>query len=190
MKTLATLALLVVLAVPASGAVIYDESVSPDLSSDPAAPTPIVFAMGGNTILGSVGNTGSPVDIRDYITFTIPSGQVLGALNLLSYAPDNLGFTAFNAGATSFIPSGATDAMFLAGIHVSSAMVGTNLMPLYVTDHVTVNGLPAPQLGPGTYCFLIQQTSAITTTYGLEFVLEAGVPVVGSTWGEIKSLYR
>jgi len=187
MRTLATLVLSVFLSLPASAAVIHDESIDGDLSTDPAHPTALVFAPGGNTIIGSMG---APADIRDYITFSIPDGQLLTHLNLLAYAPDNLGFTAFNAGATSFIPSAATDAQFLAGIHLSGEQVGSDLMPLYVSDAVTANSLPAPNLGPGTYCFVIQQTSPITTIYSLEFVIDGGVPTARATWGTLKKLYR
>jgi hypothetical protein len=187
MKTLVTLALLMVLAVPATAAVVWDEGISGDLSTSEAAPTPIVFGLGSNTILGSCG---APADTRDYITFTIPAGQMLTVLNLLAFAPDNVAFCSFNSGNTSFIPSAATDPLFLAGIHINASLIGTNLMPLFDTGAVTTNSLPAPVLPAGTYCFLIQQTSQVTINYGLEFVLEGGVPVRGSTWGAIKGLYR
>ena len=45
-------------------------------------------------------------------------------------------------------------------------------------------------LGPGDYCFVIQQTSAVTTSYALEFILDGGLPARPSTWGVIKRLYR
>ena len=190
MRLLATLALSVVLAFPVRAAIVHDEAADGDLSSDPASPTALVFAMGGNTILGTMGNLGSPPDVRDYITFTVPPNAMLMALNLLSYSPSNIGFAAFNAGTTSFIPGIDTDPLFLSGIHVSGSDVGTNLMEAFVTRNVTTFGLPGPFLPPGDYCFLIQQTNAITTTYGLEFVLQAGVPARPSTWGVIKRMYR
>lgn len=190
MKHLATFALSVLLVLPASAAVVHNEAVNGDLSSDPLTPTPLVFAIGGNTIIGTCGNTGSPVDIRDYLRFSIPAGQVLNGLTLLEYAPNNLSFASFNAGVTSFIPSGATDASFLSGIHITGTDLGTNLMPAFVTRHVTTNGLAVPQLGPGDFCFLIQQTSVLTQLYALEFVLDAQTPAQGSTWGKLKNLYR
>jgi hypothetical protein len=55
---------------------------------------------------------------------------------------------------------------------------------------VTTNALPQPFLGPGNYCFLIQQTSPITSSYQLEFILTVGDPTRTSSWGVIKSLYR
>jgi len=188
MKTLATLATLLFVASAAPAAVIHDESVDGDLGTDPLAPTALAFTVGGNTILGTV--NGTPPADRDYITFTVPAGHAVTGLNLLAYAPDNLGFVAFNAGNTSFIPSGATDAFFLAGIHIGAAEVGLDLMPLFVSSAVTTNSLPSPELGPGTYCFLIQQTSQVLQSYSLEFVLEASVGTDADTWSGVKSTFR
>ncbi len=190
MKTLAAVVLLAALALPANAGVIHDESADGDLSSDPANPTPLAFSPGGNTIIGRLPNTGANPDPRDYITFTIPAGQILRSLILAAYSPLNTGFAAFNAGTTSFIPDFDTDPFFLAGIHVTTFLVGSDLMPLFVNNVVTTNALPLPELGPGDYCFLIQQVNAVTTSYTLEFVVDGGVPVQTTTWGTIKQLYR
>jgi len=188
-KTLATLALLLLLAPAASAAVVHDEAVDGDLSSDPAAPTPLAFAISTpNVIHGTTGNPGT-VD-RDYITFTLAPGEVLLNLRLLAFSPDNLAFASFNAGPTSFVPGAATNASFLAGIHVSGAMVGENLMPFFVTESVTTSSLAVPFLEAGAYCFLIQQTSAIAQSYSLEFEVLTPLPARENTWGTIKSLYR
>lgn len=191
MRTGVTLMLLAALASPAAAAVIHDESVNGDLSSNAAAPTTVVLALGGNTITGSCHNIAPTPDVRDYITFTIPAGHELANLNLLAYAPDNLSFASFNVGATSFVPSAVTNGSFLTGIHIAGAQVGMDLMPAFVSASVTTNALAAPKLGAGTYSFLIQQTSAIVQQYSLEFVLiELGVPAQPTTWGAMKSLYR
>ena len=97
---------------------------------------------------------------------------------------------AFNAGATSFIPSVATDVMFLSGIHASGSDTGTDLMPLFVTNNVTSNALADPWLDPGQYCFVVQQANTTLTSYQLEFVVEGVVPAHAPTWGAIKRLYR
>ena len=188
MKTCALVLLLVALAVPVSAA-NHDEGVNGDLSTDPGAPTPFALAVGANTIIGTTGNPTGTID-RDYITFNIPPGHMLTGLNLIAFAPNNLAFAAFNTGTTSFVPSAATALLFLAGIHPDASMIGTNLMPLFVSSSVTGNSLPTPDLGPGDYCFLIQQTSPLTTSYTLEFVLEGTVPTADKTWGGIKALYR
>lgn len=187
MKIFAIVMLLAAMAVPASAAVIWNESINGDLSSSEAAPTLISFGVGSNQILGSV--SGSPLD-RDYITFTIAPGQTLSHLNLIAFGPDNLAFTAFNSGSTSFIPSTTTNSLFLSGIHISSADAGFDLMPFFDTRNVTTNSLPGPSLGPGTYCWMIQQTSPIVQNYTVEFVMDGPLNADAATWGMIKALYR
>jgi hypothetical protein len=179
---------LIALAVPAGAAVVHDESADGDLSTNNAAPTALAFVAGGNTIIGTTGNFGG-ID-RDYITFTIAPGQLLIALNMPVYTPENLGFAAFNAGTASHVPSAGTAALFLAGIHTSGTDAGTDILPLFVSSSVTGNSLPSAQLGPGDYCFVIQQTSAILTSYELEFVIEQTVPTENATWGAVKALYE
>ena len=190
MKTLAILGLLLASVSPAAAVVIHNEAVQGDLSSNPAAPTPLVFLPGGNTIIGTVRDSGAPSGDRDFITFTIAPGQTLTALNLLAYSPTNLSFAAFNEGSTSYVPSVSTEGNFLSGIHISGADLGTNLLVQFVVNSQVSNSLPAPMLPSGTYSFVIQQTSLVTTSYSLEFVVEAPVPADGRTWGAIKSLYR
>jgi hypothetical protein len=188
MKASAILVLLLVLASPLSAAVIHDESVDGDISTNPAAPTAVVFAPGGNTIIGTVSDI---LDTdRDYITFTIAPGQSLTQMNLLVYTPDDTGFLALNAGPTSVIPSPGTAAFFLAGLHVSGEHQGTDLLPTLVCCAITPNSLPAPSLGPGTYCFMIQQTGAVVQSYAVEFVVSSPLPTDDATWGAIKALYR
>jgi len=187
MKTFAIVMLLAAMAVPASAAVIWNEGINGDLSSSEAAPTGISFGVGTNQILGTV--SGSPLD-RDYITFTIAPGQTLSHLNLIAFSPDNLAFSAFNSGSTSFIPSGATNGLFLSGIHIAGADVGSDMMPFYDTRNVTTNSLASPSLGPGTYCWMIQQTSPIAQSYTVEFVIDGALNTDAQTWGMIKNLYR
>ena len=187
MKTFAIVLLLAAMAVPVNAAVIWNESVNGDLSSSEAAPTAISFGVGSNTILGSI--NGNPLD-RDYITFTLAPGQTLSHLNLISFSPDNIAFTAFNSGSTSFVPSGATNGLFLSGIHITAADAGHDLMPFYDTRNVTTNSLPAPSLGPGTYCWMVQQTSPVLQNYTLEFVVDGALQTDARTWGMIKALYR
>jgi hypothetical protein len=187
MKTVAMVLLLAMMAVPAGAATVWNEGLNGDLSSNEAAPTSISFGVGSNQIIGSI--SGSPLD-RDYITFTIAPGQTMAHLNLIAFGPDNPAFTAFNSGSTSFIPSGATNGSFLSGIHITAADVGFDLMAFYDTRNVTTNSLPSPSLGPGTYCWMIQQTSPITQNYTVEFVVDGALQTDSKTWGMIKALYR
>jgi hypothetical protein len=189
MKTCAIVFLLVALAAPAVFAIDHNEAGDGDLNTNPATPTALAFTIGSNTVTGTTGAVGGVVD-RDYITFTIAAGHSLTAINLLSFSPDNLAFVSLNTGTTSFVPSGATAASFLAGAHPNAADIGVDLLELMVSESVTGNSLPAPQLGPGDYCFLIQQTNPITQTYSLDFVIQAPVSTTEQTWGAIKALYR
>jgi len=187
MKTFAIVLLLAALAVPAGAAIVWDEGTNGDLSSNPAAPTPVVLLVGSNELLGTV--NGNPLD-RDYITFTIPANQQLSHLTLIALSPNNLAFASFNSGSTSFAPSAATNASFLSGIHLDGNDVGDDLMLYFDTRNVTTNSLPLPMLGPGTYCWLIQQTSPIVQSWHVNFILEGTIATDATTWGKVKALYR
>jgi len=188
MRILATCVLLLGLTASANAAVVWDENVNGLLSTDPAAPTLLAFSIGSNVVNGSCGNISAQV--RDYITFTVPAGHTLTALNLLAYSPENTGFAAVNSGNTSIVPSNPTIGFWMAGIHVDPSFLGTDLFDAMRDASLTLEALPASQLDPGDYTFIIQQTSPIITTYSLEFVLEGPVPTTPSTWGSIKALYR
>jgi hypothetical protein len=187
MKTVAIVLLLAAMAVPASAAVVWNEGLNGDLSSSESAPTAISFGVGSNQIVGSI--NGLPID-RDYITFTIGPGQSLAHVNLIAFSPDNTSFTAFNSGSTSYIPSASTNGSFLSGIHITASDVGSDLMVFFDTRNVTTNSLASPSLGPGTYCFMIQQTSPVLQNYTLDFVVEGALQTDSKTWGMIKALYR
>lgn len=168
-----TLALLVAVPFAASAMEVWDESIDGDLSSDPNAPTPLFLSLGSNLVHGSVV---APGDVRDYVTFTIPSGQALAGLDLLLYedvvsgGPGNTGYHAINAGATSLVPDFANGSSFLGGDHVTAADVGTDRLPDLAAAILAGTGFTIP-LGPGTYSYLIQQTGPPLTGYTLDFVL-------------------
>jgi hypothetical protein len=155
----------------AIGGVVHDESIDGDLSSDPDAPTSLVFVLGASTVSGTVRQSNDPSGDRDFLTFTVGVGQRLAALNLLAYTPDNPGFAAFNAGPTGYIPDSSTNGNFLSGILPETSQVGTDLLPSFVSDAVTTNSLSSPWLGAGTYTFVIQQTTNVEQAYSLEFVI-------------------
>jgi hypothetical protein len=188
MKTFAIALLVAALAVPAANAAtVWDETVNGDLSSSEAAPTPIALAIGSNVLAGTI--NGLPLD-RDYITFTVPSGFILTQMNLATFTPNNLAFSALNTGSTSYVPSGATNGLFLSGIHITSADIGFNLLTFFDTRNVTTNSLPSPGLGAGTYCWMIQQTNPIVQTWKVDLILQGVVATEPTTWGKVKSLYR
>jgi hypothetical protein len=171
------------LVVAPSTALAWDEAVDGELSADPAAPTPVTFNVGNNTVTGTVRST-APVDIRDYITFTIPPGRTLTALRLINYADLSgtgqgvTGFHAINAGATSFIPDLTTENNFLGGDHVIPMASGTDLLPELSDGDTAGTGFTVP-LGPGTYTYVIQQTSGFVG-YNMQFVISGPAPV--PTW--------
>ena len=163
-------------AFPASGATVWDESVSGDLASDPATPTAVSFVTGSNVVVGDVNATS---DIRDYFTFTIGSDQTLSAVTLLSYE-GNLGFTAMNVGSSSFIPGFTTMLDFLGGTHTDASLIGELLLPLLGSGSLGGAGF-TPPLGPGTYSYVIQQTSGELTSYALDFEVSP-VPAPAAVW--------
>ena len=177
-----------VIAVPAGATIVWNESVNGDLSNDAAAPTPMVFSPGANTIQGTVINIDDRA--RDYINFTVQPGYVLTAINLLEYSADDIGFVAVNAGLTSYIPAYETQEYFLSGAHIVEPDVSSNILNLFVNRAVTTNSLASPELGPGDYSFLLQQTDPVVTIYALEFVVSAPLQTENVTWGSIKALYR
>jgi hypothetical protein len=94
-------------------------------------------------------------------------------LILLDFEPNtNIAWTHFDDGATSVIPSGPSAASLLAGAHIAAGTLdGTDLFGNYQAGSPNLlagPGLSGP-LGPGTYTFLMQQTSMIEQTYALEF---------------------
>ncbi len=164
-------ALTIVLCIPASAVVVFDESTMGDLSTDPLAPTALDFSVGFNEIIGSVS---TPDDTRDIITFTIDDGFQLVGLFQLQYedldigGPGNTGFHAINLGDTTFVPSGTTAGSFLGGAHIVEVPSTTNLLETLAAAPQAGTGFTAP-LGPGTYTYLIQQTGPELTGYTMSF---------------------
>lgn len=169
---LLTLLSSLVLALPASANVIWDEDTTGDLSSDPSAPTRITLGLGSNIIAGTVV---TDTDVRDYVTFTLASGQALGSLLLLEYldvpggGPADRGFHAINAGSTSVIPGPSSADFFLGGAHLNAAPAGTDLLP-GLADGIAGSGFSIP-LGPGTYTYLVQQIGPEKIGYRLDLVV-------------------
>ncbi len=167
----------------ASGAIVWDESMDGDLSDDPLAPTGIMFAVGVNGVIGTDGDA----DTRDYITFTIEDGYQLDAILLQEYldvatgGDGDRGYIAINSGDTSAIPDGGNSDSFLGGSHMDPLAAGTDLLAILAAAPLAGTGFDAP-LGPGTYSFLIQQTGVEITSYGLDFVVSATVPVPAAVW--------
>ena len=67
----------------------------------------------------------------------------------------------------------------------------TKAEPPRIWQMITGNALPVPELGPGDYCFMMQQTSpVIVQEYIVEFVIQTTVSTTQDSFGAIKALYR
>src|SRR6266513_2072994 len=100
-KSLFSATICVLLAAAPAKATIYDESVSGDLSNDPAAPTALTLTPGLNSVSGTV--AGFPefggTDPQDWVSFTIPTGFVMiSYVNSKYNSTDDQGFTGFQFG--------------------------------------------------------------------------------------------
>ena len=151
---------------------LWNETVSGDASNDPLAPSNAgVMVLGNNIFSGSISNFGA--DPRDYITFVVPAGLSITQLILLNLSPDNIAWTHFDDGSTSVIPDAGNSGTLLAGAHIAAATPdGADLFPNYQAG--SPNLLAGPgfngPIGPGTYTFLMQQTSLTNQTYSLNFI--------------------
>lgn len=184
MKTLLSVALIAA----AASAGDYDESLDGDLSGNPNAPTPLVLTNGSNVISGTMV---APSDVRDYLTFTVPAGSSLTAINLNTYEDSvggggNTGFHALYADSVGFNPTMANGDDLYGGSHVFEFFVGTDVLPTLAGAFGAGNGFTAP-LGPGTYTYLIQQTGPDFTVYELDFVLESPVAYDEAVDGDLSN---
>ena len=167
---------------PASAAVAYDESVSPDLSDTGLAPTPISLSIGSNIIQGSSGHDSAGAIDRDYFTFTLGANQALTAIDILQ-GTQTLGFSfiGIQAGNQVTLPFFPADATGLLGwYHYSSADIGTDILDNMSVPTDGSSGF-AGTLGPGTYSVWVQEISpGGAVPYSFDFVV-AQVPEP-ATW--------
>jgi len=149
----------------------YNEVVDGDLGA-PTAPTSLTFGIGANTIMGQVDTGGG--DTRDAFSFTLGAGQILESVILLAYDnptttavnDGNTGFYHFDDGLVSVIPNGTTSASLITGRTFNFGLAGTDL--LNTTNQTGGPGIPAGELGAGSFTFNIQNTSTISD-YTLQF---------------------
>jgi hypothetical protein len=154
----------------------YSESASGDLSGNRLVPTPIVLTVGSNPITA----TSASGDL-EYFRLTVPVGFRLSAINVTSSTSTSLSFIAVQRGDTfTTDPAGAAaNPMLLLGwahFGPGNGTVGTNIL-----DDMGVGGGAAgfvPPLGAGNYTFWSQETSAVPSTYSLDFVVTASPAAV------------
>jgi hypothetical protein len=160
----------------ANGSTIYDESVSGDLSNSGLAPTPVTVSVGSNDLFGTTGKTGNTID-RDYFSFNVGQGEELTAITVLpgTQTLGTLGesFIGIESGPEVTVSTAATDATGLLGwYHYGTADIGVNILPTMGTSGLGSAGFTGP-LPEGTYSFWVQEASAGTVPYGLDFTIAA-----------------
>jgi len=160
-------ALLIGATCPARAAVVWNEAVAGDLSSDPLAPTVVGFSSGANVVSGSLSQPGG--DLRDFLTFTLGPDQFLTGLVLDALVADGAGFQGINSGSTSFVPDVDTAGNFLGLEFVDGTSVATDMLPALASGLFGSTGFSVP-LGPGTYTYVIQEvTPGQASAYQLSF---------------------
>jgi hypothetical protein len=154
-------------AVSAQSATAWDESLEGDLSSVGLQPTALAMTLGGNRIVGVVGDSGQGVD-RDYFSFTVPAGATLSAVMLLNSTSVSGGasFFAMQGGPqVTVTPAGAGAEALLGFSHYTNDQIGADILPSVVFGPVSV--LPS-----GTYSVWVQETGG-PAAYGFDFILSA-----------------
>jgi PEP-CTERM motif len=169
----AAAAALAVAAAPASADVVYNESVSGDLSNNGLAPTPIAFVNGDNIVTGTTGHDVTGAIDRDYFTFTIGADQNLTAINiLLGTQTIGASFIGLQAGSQVTLPVFPANATGLLGwAHYTGAEVGTDILDNMSVSTNGASGFSTP-LGPGTYSVWLQEISpGGAVPYSFDFVV-------------------
>jgi hypothetical protein len=159
----------------------YSESTIGDFSNDNLAPTAVTFTVGSNII------SGSTFQDNDYMTFTIPVGEVLSGIEVLdaTQAPDRTFFGIASGDKVVVDPSFSSAAGLIGWTLFNDSMNNTDILPDLGKaappnfDSVPgATGFTAP-LGAGTYStWILDGDNA--ANYRLDFQV-AGVPEP-STW--------
>ncbi|NJL84465.1 MAG: PEP-CTERM sorting domain-containing protein [Chloroflexaceae bacterium] len=152
----------------AQAAIIHNEAIDGDLSSNNLAPTVLEVNRGSNQIIGSV--TPNPNIDRDFFTITIADNQLLTAIILENYdTTEDQSFFAVELGTQiSSIISAAT---FLGTANIGLPAVapeGSDVLDNLGQALLGGSGFSGP-LGPGTYTFWFQETVApVAYTFNLQ----------------------
>lgn len=167
MKNLFFTALLASLFIQGLQGSIWDEGLNGDLAPAPGASasspfgsaTVLTFDLGVNRVKGTMGGDpgdGIPLD-RDIFTVTIPVGQQISSIEVLTYTPSGQSFYAISSGTTISLNNGAT--------HLSNMLVkgsGQILPTLAAGAYNGGTGLSNP-IPAGTYTIWFQETSSVVT---------------------------
>jgi len=185
--TLVSATLLAAMAIPASvhAGVIYDESLSGDLSNGSSVPTDLTASIGDNEVYGTTGHpAGADVD-ADFFRFTVPAGSELSAVIELAgtetAGPGLKSFFGVVAGSDFGATIPSTPGALL-GYHLyGTGEIGTDILPSIGTGP-GATGFTGP-LGAGTYAFWIQEgTPGSSVSYGFNFKISAVPDAGGGFW--------
>ncbi|MDZ4754146.1 MAG: PEP-CTERM sorting domain-containing protein [Phycisphaerae bacterium] len=166
----------------AHAGIVFDESVSGDLSDDRFAPSALALESGVNSITGTFGISPDPtMPDLDYVTVTVPVGYELDSFVVLAA---NVGgafsFVGMELGDIVSIPYDwhSIESPLLGWAHFGSASVGFDLLPELGSAPGAV-GFDGP-LGAGQYTLWIMEldnSSEYSYSFGLHLTQ---VPAPGS----------
>jgi hypothetical protein len=163
LRALLASALLGLASAAAQAAVVWNESVSGDLSNDGQAPTSLgALAPGSNVVLGSAGLNGQNLD-RDFFSFNVPTGAILRSIMV---QPNTTVFGNFSFLGIAAAPQ-ISEINLLSFLHYGPGDVGTDILPA-----LTASGT----LPSGVYSVWVQDTGG-PVVYGFDFVLQQASPV-------------
>lgn len=194
------------LAAVAPADVIYNESVSGDLSNSGLAPTVLTVSPGSNELFGTTGKNSAGVVDRDYFSLAVPNGSELSSLVLMpgtqTLGPLGASFIGIEAGPQVTVSTSATDATGLLGwVHYDTGDIGMDILPLIGSSGLGATDF-TPPLPAGTYSFWVQEASVGSVNYGFDFVitptpepkswtlLVAGLILLGIRSKRLDPLYR
>jgi len=163
----------------AYGITVYNESTNGDFSGSGLSPTSIpTLVEGVNQIIGTTGSGD-----RDYFTVTVPGNLrvtlLIEGAGTQSGPPNFLGFLGLQSGPQVTLPTNTTTAAGLLGwVHYSPTATDINILPALASAGNGASGFNIP-LGPGTYSFWLQDTTAGTFNYSFSLVLSVPEPAAG-----------
>jgi hypothetical protein len=179
-KAFAFAAAALALAFRAEAGIVYDESLSDDLSGDGLAPTSISVLVGSNEIHGSTGRTLELGTDRDYFHITVPSGHRIVSLieRAGTTTVGGVSFIAVEAGTQVTVPTTISDATGLLGwLHYGPVDSDTDVLAALGSSGFGATDF-VPPLPAGDYAFWIQDTGLGSSSYGFDIVV--AVPEAGT----------
>jgi hypothetical protein len=155
----------------AASSVLWDESVSGDVSNDPTAPTQMNVSLGTNQFIATM-----PGSDLDFITIHVPANSVLSAIyNSVYDSIDQVSFAAIGPGTSipaTVLNEDPTGLLGYAHFGPGATDPADNLLTIMSQPAFGVPGFATP-LPSGAYSVWIQQQSPVAESYQLDFVVDA-----------------